>query len=59
MTPTTTTWADNHVCPFCDAELASPGVGFIDHVDDSAECADSFDDWRSNVADDVRGGWIA
>lgn len=59
MVHTTTTWADTSVCPFCDAELADPGAGFIDHVDVSDDCAAEFDVWRSNVADDVTGGWIA
>lgn len=59
MTHATTTWTDNDVCPFCDAELPDPGAGFIDHLDDSEECESGFDDWRTNVVDDVRGGWIA
>lgn len=54
-----TTWADNDVCPFCTAELADPGAGFIDHIDDSEECEAGFDEWRSNLAGDMRGGWMA
>jgi hypothetical protein len=59
MAHATTTWTDTGVCPFCDAEIADPGAGFIDHVDDSDDCADDFDTWRTRVADDVTGGWIA
>jgi hypothetical protein len=59
MTHATTTWSDNDICPFCSVELTDPGAGFIDHIDDSAECEAGFDEWRTNVAGDVRGGWIA
>jgi len=59
MTNATTTWTDTGVCPFCDAELADPGAGFIDHIAESEECETGFDVWRTNVAEDVRGGWIA
>lgn len=59
MTHATPTWSDTDTCPFCDAELPDPGAGFIDHLDDSEACESGFDDWRTNVADDIRGGWIA
>jgi hypothetical protein len=53
------TTEDTDVCPFCDAELATPGEEFVDHVAESSDCADRFEDWRTNVADDIRGGWMA
>lgn len=59
MTHATPTWTDPNVCPFCDAELADPGAGFIDHIEGSDECERGFDDWRENVAGDIGGGWIA
>lgn len=59
MSHATTTWTNTDVCPFCDAELTDPGAGFIDHIDDSEKCETGFEDWKTNVADDVRGGWIA
>lgn len=59
MTHATTTWTDTDVCPFCDDEIADPGPGFMDHIAEHDDCAAGFDDWRTNVADDVTGGWIA
>jgi hypothetical protein len=56
--PTNTSWADPESCPFCDAALASPGAGFVDHVADHPDCARRFEDWRDCVGGDVRGGWI-
>lgn len=53
------TWTGTETCPFCSADLPDPGVGFIDHIEDSADCEHGFEVWRANVADDVRGGWIA
>lgn len=44
-------------CPFCGAELASPGAGFMRHIDEVSDCHDAFETWRDRVTDDVRGGW--
>lgn len=54
---TITSWSDPESCPFCGGALASPGAGFVDHVDDHPDCAERFDEWRERVANDVRGGW--
>lgn len=54
MAHATATWTDTDVCPFCEAELPDPSAGFIDHIAESEECESGFDDWRTNVADDVR-----
>ncbi|MCL9813548.1 DUF7501 family protein [Natranaeroarchaeum aerophilus] len=52
-----TTWTDPSTCPFCDAELADPGAGFVDHIHTSTECKSEFDTWRSNIAGDMGGEW--
>lgn len=44
-------------CPFCGTELASPGAGFMRHVETEPECRDAFETWRDHVTDDMRGGW--
>ena len=44
-------------CPFCESELASPGAGFVRHIEESPECRDAFETWRDRVTDDMRGGW--
>jgi len=44
-------------CPFCGTEIASPGAGFMRHVENEPECRDAFDTWRDRVTDDMRGGW--
>lgn len=54
---TTTNWTDPTTCPFCGGELASPGVGFVDHVDENAPCKVAFERWRANVAGDLAGEW--
>ncbi|SIR87481.1 DUF7501 family protein [Natronorubrum thiooxidans] len=54
---TTTNWNDLTSCPFCGDELASPGAGFIDHIDSSANCEDGFEQWRANIAGDLAGEW--
>lgn len=54
---TTATWNDPERCPFCGDEIASPGAGFVDHVDESADCESDFDTWRDRITDDVAGGW--
>lgn len=54
---TPTNWSDTSACPFCGAELASPGAGFVDHIHDSGACESSFETWRENIAGDLKGGW--
>lgn len=54
---TSETWTDPGRCPFCGEPLASPGAGFVAHLDDSDDCEAAFDTWRERVAGDVRGGW--
>ncbi|MFB6139987.1 MAG: hypothetical protein ABEJ26_06085 [Halosimplex sp.] len=54
---TTDSWSDPDRCPFCEARLASPGAGFVDHTSDNPDCAAKFETWRDQVAGDVRGGW--
>ncbi|MDQ2049029.1 hypothetical protein RBH26_00875 [Natronolimnohabitans sp. A-GB9] len=54
---TTTNWSDPIACPFCGDELASPGAGFVDHIDENADCAAEFDHWRNNIAGDISGEW--
>jgi hypothetical protein len=44
-------------CPFCGTHLADAGAGFVDHVAESPACAERFEAWRENVADDVGGDW--
>ncbi len=44
-------------CPFCGTDLASPGAGFIRHIEETTGCHESFETWRDRVADDIRGGW--
>jgi radical SAM superfamily enzyme YgiQ (UPF0313 family) len=44
-------------CPFCGATLASPGAGFMRHVENEPECRDAFERWRDRVTEDMRGGW--
>lgn len=36
-------------CPFCGTEIASPGAGFMRHVENEPECRDAFDTWRDRV----------
>ncbi|MFC4543097.1 hypothetical protein ACFO5R_14300 [Halosolutus amylolyticus] len=57
MSVNTTNWSDPGTCPFCGDELSSPGVGFIDHIDENATCETSFDQWRGNLAGDLAGEW--
>lgn len=52
-----TTWNDPDHCPFCNTELPNPGAGFIDHVNENPDCESEFDAWRTQIADDIRGGW--
>jgi len=54
---TSESWNDPNRCPFCGDALASPGAGFIDHVDVSPTCETEFEHWRENVGGDVAAGW--
>lgn len=51
------TWTGTTDCPFCGADLPDPGVGFVDHLDESAQCERGFDEWREQVAGDIGGEW--
>ncbi|WP_195892432.1 DUF7501 family protein [Halopiger goleimassiliensis] len=53
----TTTWTDPITCPFCGGELASPGAGFMDHIDENGDCETEFERWRQNLASDLTGEW--
>ena len=53
----TTTDMDPDQCPFCGAQLASAGAGFIDHVDEKPECEERFNTWRVRIAQDIQAGW--
>jgi hypothetical protein len=55
---TTGTWSDPDRCPFCGDRLASPGAGFVDHIDEAPDCEATFELWRERVTDDVAGGWV-
>ena len=52
-----TTWEDSATCPFCGDELASPGVGFVDHLSENDDCETEHDQWRENLAGDLAGEW--
>ena len=54
---TTETWGDPDRCPFCGDVVASPGAGFIDHIEESEDCEAEFATWRDRVSDDIVGGW--
>lgn len=54
---TPSNWSDTSSCPFCGAELASPGAGFVDHIAESPECDAGFTNWKDNVAGDLGGEW--
>ena len=54
---TTRDWTDPITCPFCGDELASPGAGFVDHIDENAACEAGFEQWRENIAGDITGEW--
>lgn len=53
----TNAWTNPYQCPFCGDELASPGSGFVDHVDENPDCEAAFEAWRDGVTDDVPHGW--
>lgn len=52
------TWTDPNQCPFCGAQLPSPGAGFVDHLDENPACESGFETWRDRITDDIRGGWM-
>lgn len=54
---TTTEWTDPVTCPFCGDQLSDPGAGFMEHIDENAECENGFDLWRENLAGDLAGEW--
>lgn len=54
---TSNAWTDPNRCPFCEDALASPGAGFIAHVEESPDCEAAFGTWRDRVGGDVGGGW--
>ncbi|MFB6106020.1 MAG: hypothetical protein ABEJ70_03510 [Halobacteriaceae archaeon] len=56
-TDSTRRWDDPERCPFCSEPLADGGAGFIDHIHDAPPCQAGFDDWRSQIRDDMSGGW--
>ncbi|AHG03871.1 hypothetical protein HALDL1_09855 [Halobacterium sp. DL1] len=51
------TWTDPETCPFCGEALRNGGAGFVEHADANADCRTRFDEWRENVAGDVRSEW--
>ncbi|MFC6733738.1 MULTISPECIES: hypothetical protein [unclassified Haladaptatus] len=51
------TWTDPYVCPFCRAQLASPGEGFITHIEQTPDCETAFETWRDCINEDITGGW--
>ena len=57
QTPSAKNWTDPNVCPFCEAPLADPGAGFIDHLRDNPGCSTGFERWRDNVGADIGGTW--
>lgn len=54
---TQSNWSDPSTCPFCNAELESPGAGFVDHLKESPACDTEFGRWKHHVADDLGGEW--
>lgn len=50
-------WGCPHRCPFCNAAIESPGIGFMAHLEDSESCKRGFRIWRDHVSDDMSGGW--
>jgi len=55
--PIAKNWTDPNVCPFCEAPLADPGAGFMDHLETNSSCSAGFDRWRENVSSDIGGTW--
>ncbi|WP_121822951.1 DUF7501 family protein [Halostella salina] len=52
-----TDWSDPDRCPFCGGALSDPGAGFVDHIEESPDCAERFDQWRDAIAGDVGSEW--
>jgi len=50
-------WDNPDFCPFCGAELADAGQGFIDHIDAMPTCKERFEAWREQVRSDVGSEW--
>ena len=50
-------WDNPDFCPFCGAELADAGAGFMEHIEDAATCRERFEDWRANIVEDVGEEW--
>jgi hypothetical protein len=50
-------WTDPNRCPFCGRTVASPGEGFMNHLDESEACNEDFRVWRGRIAEDMSGGW--
>ncbi len=51
------TWTNPEVCPFCNTTLTSPGEGFMNHIETNDGCRSHYEDWRTNITDDMTGGW--
>jgi hypothetical protein len=54
---TSNTWTEPAECPFCGDQIASPGVGFVDHVRDSEDCETRHEEWCERIRGDMQGGW--
>ena len=52
-------WSNPDFCPFCGEGLSDPGVGFIDHLDESSACRERFEEWREYVTEDIGSEWGA
>lgn len=50
-------WSDPNKCPFCGERLASPGKGFMIHINENPECDADFEMWRDRVSSDMKAGW--
>jgi hypothetical protein len=53
----TTSWENPTTCPFCGETIRDPGVGFVEHIDESRACNEAFETWRDRVASDMGGEW--
>lgn len=50
-------WKNPDYCPFCGAELTSPGTGFMDHIEENDVCRERFEAWREAIAGDIEADW--
>ncbi|MFC7131735.1 MULTISPECIES: DUF7501 family protein [Salinibaculum] len=50
-------WDNPDFCPFCGAELIDAGAGFMEHIEDAETCRERFEDWRTNIVEDVGEEW--